>query len=60
MNILELIKSNIFKDKNIPHLQTNPGIGDMLNCYVYSSELLQKYEKIKVNIIVYIRENIDA
>jgi hypothetical protein len=46
---LEIIKSHIFRDK-FPLLQTNPGIGDMLNCYIYASELFDRYEKIKIKV----------
>jgi len=49
MNILELIKSKIFKT-DVPHLHTNPGIGDIINCYVYGSELFSRYQKVKVKI----------
>jgi len=49
MNIIEIIKKQIFKT-NIPHLQTNPGIGDIINCYVYGSELFNRFEKVRIKV----------
>jgi hypothetical protein len=49
LSSLQIIKSHIFRDK-FPLLQTNPGIGDMLNCYIYASELFDRYEKIKIKV----------
>lgn len=59
MNIIEIIKSKIFKN-NIPLLHTNPGIGDIINCYMYASELFPKYEKIRIKVhydILYVFRN---
>jgi len=47
--MIEIIKKHIFKS-NIPHLQTNPGIGDLINCYIYSSELLDRFESVKIRV----------
>lgn len=45
----DIIKHNIFKS-GTPHLQTNPGIGDIINCYIYSSELFDRYPKVKIKV----------
>lgn len=59
-NNLNIIKSNIFKD-DIPLIQTNPGIGDMFNCYIYASELFERFQKIKIkidyNVLYHYRNN---
>jgi|688.fasta_scaffold85149_4 hypothetical protein len=47
--MIETIKKHIFKS-NIPHLQTNPGIGDLINCYIYGSELFNRFESVKIRI----------
>ena len=49
MSSLQIIKSHIFGDE-FPLLQTNPGIGDMLNCYLYASELFDRYKKVKIKV----------
>ena len=48
--MIEIIKKHIFKS-NIPLLQTNPGIGDIINCYIYGSELFNRYESVKVRVV---------
>lgn len=49
MSTIDKIRSLIFKE-SIPLLETYTGIGDILLCYIYANQLLNRFNKIQIRI----------
>jgi hypothetical protein len=49
MNPIDQIRSLIFKDKT-PLLEINSGIGDILLCYTYAIQLLEKFDRVRIRV----------